>query len=82
MINELPLMTRRQENHKEDPMQELLEIYTEVASIESHLKKTINIGKFMVEKNRELLNATIELQEESEILVDEFNSKELQCQQN
>lgn len=58
-------------------MQELLEIYTEVATIEAHLKKTINIGKFMVEKNRELLNATIELQEESEILVDEFNTKEL-----
>lgn len=29
-----------------------------------------------------MLNATIELQEESEILVEEFNTKEKQCEQN
>jgi hypothetical protein len=28
------------------------------------------------------LNATIELQEESEILVEEFNTKDKQCEQN
>lgn len=32
--------------------------------------------EFLIEKNKDLLNATIELQEESEILVDEFNTKE------
>lgn len=38
--------------------------------------------EFLIEKNKDLLNATIELQEESEILVDEFNTKEKQCEQN
>lgn len=42
--NEIPMMTRRLESHKEDPMQELLEIYQEVRELESQLKKTINIG--------------------------------------
>jgi len=27
MINDVPLMTRRLETHKEDPMQEMVEIY-------------------------------------------------------
>lgn len=43
-INEVPLMTRRLQNHQEDPMQELLEIYQEVKETEAQLKKSINIG--------------------------------------
>lgn len=37
--------------------------------------------EFIIEKNKDLLNATIELQEESEILVEEINTKEFQCKQ-
>lgn len=43
-MNQVPLMTRRLESHKEDPMQEMLEIYQEVKEIEGQLMKTINIG--------------------------------------
>ena len=76
--NEVPLMTRRLENHKEDPMQELVEVYQEVREMEHQMQKSINIGKFIIEKNKDLLNATIELQEENEIICDECNTLSLQ----
>ena len=31
---EVPLMTRRLESHKEDPMEELMEVYADVDEIE------------------------------------------------
>ena len=42
------------------------------------MQKSINIGKFIIEKNKDLLNATIELQEENEIICDECNTLSLQ----
>ena len=38
-----PLMERRQDSHKEDPMEELMEVYGEVKDIESNLDKALNI---------------------------------------
>lgn len=43
-IIEVPLMTRRLENHLDDPMEELLEVYQDVKEIEANLGKAINIG--------------------------------------
>ena len=45
---DVPLMTRRLENHKEDAMEELMEVYQEVKEIEGHLSKTINIANFII----------------------------------
>ena len=50
-IVNIPLMTRRLELYKEDPMEELMEVYQEVKEIESNLKKCINISHFMIEKH-------------------------------
>ena len=41
---EVPLMTRRLENHLDDPMEELLEVYQDVKEIEANLGKALNIG--------------------------------------
>ena len=41
---EVPLMTRRQDSHKEDPMEELMEVYQDVADVETNLNKCINIA--------------------------------------
>lgn len=51
-IVNIALMTRRLEIHKEDPMEELMEVYQEVKEIESNLKKCINIANFMIEKHK------------------------------
>ena len=45
---DVPLMTRRMENHKEDAMEELMEVYEEVKEIEGYLSKTINIANFIL----------------------------------
>lgn len=50
----IDLMTRRLEIHKEDPMDELLEVYQDVKEIENNLKRTIKIAFFMIEKNNAL----------------------------
>ena len=50
----IDLMTRRLEIHKEDPMEELLEVYQDVKEIENNLKRTIKIAYFMIEKNNAL----------------------------
>jgi hypothetical protein len=44
-------MTRRLNIHKDDAIEELQEVYTEVKEIESNFIKTINIAKFMIEKH-------------------------------
>ena len=41
----IDLMTRRLEIHKEDPMDELLEVYQDVKEIENNLKRTIGSNK-------------------------------------
>ena len=48
-------MTRRLELHKEDAMEELMEVYQEVKEIETYLQKSINISNFMIEKHQNLL---------------------------
>ena len=36
---DVPLMTRRLEDHKEDAMEELMEVYAEVKEIEGYVKE-------------------------------------------
>ena len=48
---QVDLMTRRLDSHKEDPMEELMEVYSEVKDIENNLKRTIKIAFFMIEKH-------------------------------
>ena len=54
-------MTRRLENHLDDPMEELLEVYQDVKEIEANLGKALNIGNFISAKNKEMFQANIEL---------------------
>ena len=65
---EVPLMTRRLSQHKEDPLEELIEVYNDVKDIEGNLQKTINIANFMISKNKELFEENYELSDELEIL--------------
>jgi len=44
-------MTRRLESHKEDPIEELTEIYEDIKEIEGYLAKTINIANFTIQKH-------------------------------
>ena len=44
-------MTRRQEFHKDDPLEELIEVYHDVKEIETYLSKTINIANFIIKKH-------------------------------
>ena len=62
----IPLMQKRLEHHLEDPMEELVEVYSSVKDIEQSLLKACNIGKFIIGKNKEMFQANIELQEELE----------------
>ncbi len=41
---QVPLMTRRLDCHKEDPMEELMEVYNDCKEIEQTLGKALNIG--------------------------------------
>ena len=59
-------MQKRLEHHLEDPMEELVEVYSSVKDIEQSLLKACNIGKFIISKNKEMFQANIELQEELE----------------
>ena len=47
-------------------MEELLEVYQDVKEIEANLGKALNIGNFIIAKNKEMFQANIELQEELE----------------
>ena len=48
---DVPLMTRRMNEHKEDAMEELMEVYQEVKEVEGYLSKTINIANFILQKH-------------------------------
>lgn len=48
-------MSRRLELHKEDEMEELMEVYQEVKEIETYLQKSIKIADFMILKHKTLL---------------------------
>ena len=47
----VPLMTRRLEIHKDDPMDELMDVHEGVKEIEAYLSKTINIASSAVQKH-------------------------------
>jgi len=57
-------MQRRLDNHKEDPMEELLEVYEDVGYLEDDFKKSINIANFIIEKHNEVFEELIHLKEE------------------
>ena len=57
-------MQRRLDNHKEDPMEELLEVYEDVGYLEDDFKKSINIANFIIEKHNEAFEELIHLKEE------------------
>jgi hypothetical protein len=59
-------MTRRLDSHKEDAMEELMEVYSEVKEIENNLKRTIKIAFFMIEKHTQLFQDCVDFQEELE----------------
>ena len=61
---DVPLMTRRMENHKDDAMEELMEVYEEVKDIETCLTKTINIAHFIMQKHHTLLQDCLEMKDE------------------
>ena len=54
-IVEIPLMQRRLEQHSMDPIEELMEVYQDVKEIEANLSKAINIGTFILNKNKEII---------------------------
>ena len=49
-------------------MEELGEVYHEVQNIEESLGKTINIGKFIINKHKQIFGDCVDLQEELEQL--------------
>ena len=61
-------MTRRMEKNQADPMDELIEVYDEVKEIEANLQKAIDLSKFIITKNKEILQFNYELQEELEVV--------------
>jgi hypothetical protein len=49
-----------------DPIEELMEVYQDVKEIESNLGKAVNIGNFIIAKNKTIIETSIEIQEELE----------------
>lgn len=58
---DVPLMTRRMDDHKEDAMEELMEVYEEVKEIEGYLSKTINIANFILQKHSTLFQDCLDM---------------------
>lgn len=54
-------MTKRLENHLDDPMEELVEVFGLVKEIEANLVKACHIGNFIIQKNKEMFQTNIEL---------------------
>ena len=61
-------MTRRMEKNQADPMDELLEVYDDVKELEANLQKAIDLSKFIITKNKEILQFNYEIQEELEVV--------------
>ena len=61
---EVPLMTRRLEEHKEDPIEELMEVYQDVNEMEEDFKKTLNIANFIIAKHNEVFEELVNVTEE------------------
>lgn len=47
--------------HNPDPMDELVEVYEDVKDLESNLARAIEIANFIIDKNKEILAANVEL---------------------
>ena len=60
-IGEIPLMQRRLEQHSMDPIEELQEVYADVKEIESNLAKAVNIGNFIIAKNKSIIETNLEI---------------------
>jgi uncharacterized protein (UPF0335 family) len=61
-------MDRRLENHKDDVMEELMEVYEDVKEVEGYLSKTINIANFIIQKHETLRTECMDMQEEMEAI--------------
>ena len=58
----VPLMQRRLVHHSMDPIEELQEVYADVKEIESNLAKAVNIGNFIIAKNKSIIETNLEIQ--------------------
>jgi len=58
---EVPLMTRRMEKNQAYPIDELLEVYDDVKELEANLQKAIDLSKFIITKNKEILQFNYEI---------------------
>ena len=67
-LAEVPLMAKRMDKHKDDAMEELMEVYQDVKEIEGHLAKTINIASFIIQKHQQLFQDCIDMQDELEAI--------------
>lgn len=69
----VPLMERRVENEqmKENPMEELQDVYVEVAQMETSFGKVINIAEHLIRHYRELFQLQTNLQDENDELKNE-----------
>jgi len=56
------------EKNQADPMDELLEVYDDVKELEANLQKAIDLSKFIITKNKEILQFNYEIQEELEVV--------------
>ena len=65
---DVPLQQKRMEIHNPDPIEELLEVYDDIKEVESNLNQAIEIGYYILFKNKELLTNNYDLQEEIEIM--------------
>ena len=44
-----------------DPIEELMEVYQDVKEIEGNLAKAINIGNFIIAKNKTIIETNLEI---------------------
>ena len=52
----VPLIEKRMDIHKSDAMEELIEVYEEVKQIELNLSRAVEIGNFIIDKNKDLIH--------------------------
>ena len=52
----IPLIEKRMDIHKSDAMEELIEVYEEVKQIELNLSRAVEIGNFIIDKNKDLIH--------------------------
>lgn len=65
---DVPLQQKRMDIHNPDPIEELLEVYDDIKDVEANLNQAIEIGYYILLKNKELMWSNFDLQEEIEIM--------------